>query len=1447
MSEPQTKVSVYRGGELVHEQVVAPGDYTIAEDGAVRACAPGETPVGPTLRIVGDEWRVEDQGTLDGTVLDGEEVTVPTIIMPGQNLRHRGLDITLASAGPADLGPEDSIPDVAVRQPSIADIRSPDRYSMRRRVGRGGMGIVMSARDLILQREVAMKLMFDRAKPSSVARFYQEAQITAQLEHPNIVPVHELNLNDGDKPFYTMKLVRGTSLKKVLERLGNEDPAYREQWPLSALLTVFQKVCDAIAFAHARGVIHRDLKPDNIMLGGYGEVQVMDWGLAKILGQESPSGIHSPVAVSDPMSTSSGEKSTVDVTMSGTIIGTPQYMSPEQASGDIALMDACTDIYSLGVILYHILALRVPFEGRTTEEVLRNVRAGRALPLAEAGTRKKLVHIPGGRVPESLVAVVAQAMALEKGDRYGEVTSLQADIKAYQDGFATSAEHAGMWKLAGLFIRRNRAVSAAVLALMVAGVVFAFNLKRERDRATEASQQAQVARGIADEQRNAAEDHLYLSEMLQAGRHLADGRPESARELLARHQVEPSGRNLREWEWYYLLGEANQDRLHVQAHAHGVFSLAASADGSRLATGGGDGEVAIWQARGLVPEFRLPAVAGRVWSVAWHQGGKLLAAGYEHGLVRVWNLETRQSVAEFRGSTDAAIRSVQWRPDSADQPTLVIGSSEKEILLWRPLAPGQEGTPQVFASTAGKVVSLHWSADGARLAAAEMDAGKPIEVFAFDSRNKILSATVAAGNDALAIAMNPSGKYVAAGSKHLLVLVYDLETKAPVFSEALHRGFVSGLAWSPDGRMLATASHDGTIRVSDPVQGKLPVRILSGHRDAVNALIWTTLPALPGAGTKPTALFSGGADGTLRAWSVQQGVEFEVKDRNWIAATYWNPEGSRVAVASFRDQIYLCDPATGQSVPIPAIRGNFFDVAWSPSGDRLATTSRDNGLVETFEAASGRPLGTYGLPRAYRVAWSASGKYLAACGPEGARVWNTKTGALVASIPLHSGSLLWHPDERQIILGGENGAIEIWDALEGTLVATWRQPPATPDSIVVSPTEPPHRVFDLRWSPDHRSVAFATQDSMVGILDASNGRLLRTFPGHTSGVWRVAWNADGRRLATVGQDGMLRIFDTIVGGQVAHINHGLGKSELHALDWSPGGRRVVSGGFDRTVRMWDARRGEQIDAVESLARQADVHSNSESLRKLFQLYVRLGWVDAAREIARTALTAAPDDMMWKEESLQAEAAFAGALEPEPTDDSSVFIALLNKIRDGWNAGNAQVTVKAWRELAGKSGAEAPLEFARNYLSRAAWTVKWFPSSVDPMAEPVLWRGQAFAARALKAGVHTLSFPYHYRGPKDLLLDASPAGQGPGAKDFGMIANAEINLAAGKWRLRTIGDGGVRVLVNEQPVIESWTAGGPLERVGDYEQATTGMAQITVENLVREGTEGFQFFIEPVVE
>lgn len=1460
MPDSQTKVSVYQHGKLICEQVLPPGEYVVAQDGAVKECASERASEGPKLHFNGENRVVEDAGSMEGTMLDGESITVPTVLMPGQRIRCGDREIVVAWNAGLSTSPEETRPDVVVRQPSIEEIRSPSRYGTLRKMARGGMGVIMTARDAILQREVVIKFMRDSSRPTTVARFYQEAQITAQLEHPNIVPVHELALNEQNQPFYTMKRVRGLSLKKVLEGLANNDPVAIWQWPLSALLTVFQKVCDAIAFAHASGVIHRDLKPDNIMLGEYGEAQVMDWGLAKLLGQGTATGVHSPVAPVDPIAVTSAEKSTLGATMSGTVIGTPQYMAPEQAKGEVALMDEQTDIYSLGAILYHILTLRVPFNGRDSDEVLENVRNGNIVPFAEATPDRELPHLPGGQIPSSLIAVCRKAMSLEKTRRYPAVKILQSEIEAYQNGFATAAEGASIWKLAGLFFRRHRTISWAAVALLVAGLIFSVNLKSERDRATVASVQAQKARQIADEQRNAAEDELYTSEMLQAGRNLADGRPQSARDLLDRHRREPSGRDLRGWEWFYLLGEANQDRLCVHAHDEGVFALAATADGARLATGGGDGEVAVWRVRGLVPEFRFRGSASVVHTVDWHIDGKLLAAGFADGVVRVWNVDTRQLVAEFHLESDASVRSVRWRPDPVGPPTLLVGATDNRILIWHPGAPGREGEPTTFATTRGPVVALDWSADGKQLADGELNTDEPLGVFNFETKIKIASTNTASGNDALTVAIDPTGKYVAAASKHLVVVVREIKNSKQRYAEALHHGYVSALAWSPDGERLASASHDGTIRLTSPVETKASsietrgtVQILNGHKGEVNALVWIKPAAIGGDERRTTSLFSGGADGTLRAWVPNSGCAFTFKDDNWIAAANWNPGGTRIAVANFRRELYLVDPAAGLNVPIHSTHGNLFDVAWSPGGDRLATASRFSQRVETFDATSGRSLQMFGLPNGARVAWSPTGRYLAGCGREGAKVWDTKTGALMVVISRPAGCILWYPDERRLLLGAEDGAIELWDAFEGRIISTWRPAVPEPASSLASETEPPHQIFDLCWSPDRRFVAFATQDSVVGLLDARHGRLIRTFAGHTGGVRRVAWNEDGRRLATVGQDGMMRVYDPATGGQVAQIVHGLGNTELHSLDWNSDGQTIVSGGFDRTVRLWDAHRGREIDSVERLLPRGQAPVDLETLRRISRLYAQLGWVDKTREACRAAQKLAPDDPTLNAAEVEAEALFAHALDSETLSntpasaESRERIVLLNSIHDSWEARSTDAALLAWRELARLPGASESLPLARTYLSRAFWSVTWFPSKVDPIVGLAGWQEQAKSPVAVTVNVRALCFPYLQRGPKDLLLNSQLTERGPGGKNFGMIAHAKVNLPAGKWRLRAIGGGGARVSIAGQTVIDHWVGDGPTEQVGDYDQPATGEVEITVEHCVREGTDGFQFLIEPADE
>jgi tetratricopeptide (TPR) repeat protein len=265
-----------------------------------------------------------------------------------------------------------------------------------------------------------------------------------------------------------MKLVKGRTLQSVLNAVREGEDAAVAEFTRAKLLTIFRKVCDAMAFAHSKGVLHRDLKPENVMVGEYGEVLVMDWGLAKVIGVEEE------VQVGVTTRTVSGGLSgDFGVTMEGEVMGTPQYMSPEQAEGVVAGLDERSDVYALGAILYAVVTYKPPVDGKTLDEVLGNVRRG---ILSSMATAKRMTKGIGGRpepmpveVPEALRAVVLKAMAREKEKRYGSVGELAADVDAFLGGFATRAEGAGMIRRVRLWVGRNRVLSSAAAVLVVFG------------------------------------------------------------------------------------------------------------------------------------------------------------------------------------------------------------------------------------------------------------------------------------------------------------------------------------------------------------------------------------------------------------------------------------------------------------------------------------------------------------------------------------------------------------------------------------------------------------------------------------------------------------------------------------------------------------------------------------------------------------------------------------------------------------------------------------------------------------------------------------------------------------------------------------------------------------------------------------------------------------------
>lgn len=426
------------------------------------------------------------------------------------------LEETRLSFAPERLTESAAAPSMS--EPSLPTPKSP-RYKYGLSIAKGGMGEVMEAREIPIGRRVAMKVVHERDQRNAEvrARFIEEAQITGQLEHPSIVPMHDLSIDDRGQVFYTMKRVEGQTLGAIISKLKKGGAAVAKEYALSRLLTIFQKVCDAAAFAHSRGVIHRDLKPENIMVGEFGEVLVMDWGLAKVVDLPDLD-----ITIQEELA---DRQDAIHRTLNGTVMGTIGYMPPEQASGEIEKVGFASDIYALGAILYELLTLRKSVQAKSMDEGLDKIVSGKITPPSSTarGNKKKkgsvtLAHCPGNRIPQSLEAVTMRALSKEPGDRYESVEDLQAEIEAYQSGFATEAEEASFWKHLRLFVRRHKTESIAVLLIglaISAGGILATLAWREAESQRRLAN-ANEARAIENEVRAERNEETALRQLARA-------------------------------------------------------------------------------------------------------------------------------------------------------------------------------------------------------------------------------------------------------------------------------------------------------------------------------------------------------------------------------------------------------------------------------------------------------------------------------------------------------------------------------------------------------------------------------------------------------------------------------------------------------------------------------------------------------------------------------------------------------------------------------------------------------------------------------------------------------------------------------------------------------------------------------------------------------------------
>jgi hypothetical protein len=673
------------------------------------------------------------------------------------------------------------------------------RLTVLDELGRGGMGVVYRARDEDLGREVAVKVARGADDPQRAARFLAEARTTGQLEHPNIVPVHGCGLDNAGRPWFSMTLVRGRELADILaQRLT--DPAMLRAWPLPRLVAILVQACHGVAFAHSRGVIHRDLKPANLMLGSFGEVLVMDWGLgcrhAGQVAEDSP-WEHGPAVSRD-----------------GTVAGTPSYMPPEQARGERDSISPRSDVYALGALLYELLTGHPPHRGATAEEVVRQAQTGTILWPAR--------HCLGGAIPRDLAAVAKRALTADPAHRYPSVEAFRDDLQRWLDHRPVEAAAGGWLAVVGKLVRRHQltsAVALAALVILVGLLVYGQILHRyeqsrvsaalataetERSRADQGRRQVIQATASAEREGRTSARGLALALIAQADALVARGQRSAAAGLLERVPADQ-----RDWVWRHVRQAASgRGEAATGAPAGSVLVAAPTGvvvvePGGRLRWLAADGAVV----RSV--ELDRPVVAsgsdGQRLVVALAGGGvRILAAANgaaERDLLGLGMVSRVQPLGDQVLVGDA----LGWRQ---------IGGSGRwsagpASALGQGWLVGQGSTLHSNGSANGRelgitIIAVGQSWDGSLHAAATATT-----VRWWSPATPMGGILAADGVGALA----PGNGLVVTGEADGTVTWWDPDLGLPVLRRMLPGRGLPSLVWTADGRALSACAVDGSVRI----------------------------------------------------------------------------------------------------------------------------------------------------------------------------------------------------------------------------------------------------------------------------------------------------------------------------------------------------------------------------------------------------------------------------------------------------------------------------------------------------------------------------------------------------------------------------------------------------------------------------------------------------------
>ncbi|MCC6698263.1 MAG: protein kinase [Candidatus Hydrogenedentes bacterium] len=1029
------------------------------------------------------------------------------------------------------------LPVGAVR--AIAEVagveEAPGRYTPIGEYGRGGMGRVLLVHDEHLGRQIALKELLPIPAPSGdgksssrltapmMARFLQEARITGQLEHPSIVPVYELGHRADGSLYYTMKLVRGRTMSQAIVEAQTLEERLR-------LLPHFIDLCNAIAYAHSRKVIHRDIKPGNVMVGEFGETVALDWGLAKSKDVED---VHAKNLTASVQAIKLGDEASVEKTTHGQAVGTPTYMPPEQALGQLDRVDERSDVYALGAALYELLSGQPPYTGETSKEVLKKVIARGP---------EDLRHI-SRHIPAELAAVCRKAMARNPADRYQSAKELAEEVERFQTGGLVNAYTYRVSDLARRVVQRYRAIlitgTLAACALLALGV-YAYASNR-------------AAKIVEHGLRLESEQRLYSVSINLAQRHVNEGRIEVARPLLA--QCPPE---LRHWEWGWLRYVCDATSTALPGLTIEAQDACFNKDGSRLLAICTGGDVVMWDVAAAREILRINTGAIERPAVAISPTGDVFASSGDEGSVKIWNAATGEPVAKWTGH-DSEVHAICY---SSDGKRVISGSLDGTVRIWD-AATGETLHVLDFGET--EVQSVASEAMGTRAAAACADG----RVVVFDSSEGRVVHELRAHptnlhfgvSGAIQVAFRPGHMQLASCGCDDTVKLWDYEAGDLLRTFRGHVQKVWSVTFSPDGATLVSASHDRKVIFWDPDTGleknnaigvsSAVIRTLFSPDGTRLAIVGSTNARVWDAGKPLGAIRLRGHTADVNA------VEFSLDGRVLASgAGHWSAGGDT--------RVILWDVASRK--PLHILEGHtrpVFCIAFHPNGKWVTTSGSDHRVI-TWDIATGSKVREFSADvhtnGVRSIAYSPDGRQLISGGWDAEKalsakgaIWDAASGTLLHTLEGHNeviDSVDWSEDGRLVATACRDGKVRTWDPAEGALVSVL---PADEDWA-----------YGVAFDPRGARLAASYASGAVLIWDLNTGDIVQQMKGHTIRVNTVDYSADGERLMTCDNAGC-NVWDSESAALLVSLQHG---SLDIAMDRDM--RTVATAGMDSDVIVWPA-------------------------------------------------------------------------------------------------------------------------------------------------------------------------------------------------------------------------------------------------------------------------------------